>query len=528
MTHQPSDVDIAASYDAAPYESFPFKQSHPTHLYTVAKLFKGHPPPVETSRILELGCSSGGNLIPVAVQFPNATCIGIDISKTEIEMGNALIQQLGIKNIDLLPISIQEINEQHGVFDYIVCHGVFSWVDAATRNKIFEICRNRLSENGVAYISYNTLPGWNMVNSMRDLMLWHTKALDDPTQKVAQSRMILKFITDGLETDQSPYAEFLKHEIKTLTKQSDNYILHEHLSYYNAPLYFYQFMEQAKEHDLIYLADAMISTMYPGNLPKAFANELSKINNIIAVNQYMDFIRNNRFRCTLLCRSTQTLNRKLNTQDITDCYIQLRANLDVPTFTQEMLDSQDLINLTNNGITMHASTRAYKALLYILYTHRFELLHYKDIKSRLKKYVDLEDKALDQFLLEEVSLMRMLLAGLIHISYYPPQYTTIISDKPTACPLVRVQAQQQKFMTTRQHAVSLLDPFSKAVLPLLDGTCTHDQVVDILLTKVNNGELTVLDQDKKPVTNQKQKVEFITQIYHNTLNKFAASAILIS
>ena len=135
------------------------------------------PPKIETSRVLELGCASGGNLIPHAVNYPKGQYVGVDLSKTQIDSGLEQVKSLGLKNIELKCCSITDIDESFGKFDYIICHGVISWVPDFVRDKIFEISSKNLSKNGIAYISYNTLPGWNMVRSIRDMMLYHAKDL---------------------------------------------------------------------------------------------------------------------------------------------------------------------------------------------------------------------------------------------------------------------------------------------------------------------------------------------------------------
>lgn len=524
---QPSEFDIASSYDAVPYESFPFKQSHPAHLFTMATLFKMTPTPIEKCRVLELGCSSGGNIIPLAMNYPDSEFVGIDISRAEIEIGLNHQKALKLNNLTLKEMSISNFNKKEGKFDYIICHGVYSWVDNKTRKKILSICKNNLTPNGVAYISYNTLPGWNMVNSIRELMLWHTQSIEDPKQKVTQARMILKFIADGLSEDSSPYAQFLNQEIKGLTKQADNYIMHEHLSYYNEPIYFFQFMEEAKKHELAYLSDAMISTMFSGNLPPSFSSELGKVKNIIAANQYMDFIRNNRFRSTLLCHESQKIDRKLSAEDMSKCYLQLKANLSGNEFTEEMIKSKEEIKFSLGGVAIKSQNPNYKALFYILYQNRFHLLHYDEIKEKLKQYVEMDSKAMDKFLFEEVNLMRMVLAGIIHFSFYAPDYHLTLSDKPTACPLTRYQASMQNYVTNRLHSVTRLDPFAKAMIPLLDGTHSHADVIKKLVEKINKGELTLLDKDKKPITNEKMKQELLEQMYYKMLDKLAESAVLI-
>ncbi len=161
------------SYDVVPYFSAPFQATHPDRLATVATLFGLKPAPAERSRVLELGCAGGGNLIPMAVALPGSQFLGIDQSSRQVDQGQEIIAGLGLKNIALRVASLLDIDESYGTFDYIICHGVYSWVRENVQDKILEICATRLAPTGVAYVSYNTLPGWHMQGMIRDMMCYH-------------------------------------------------------------------------------------------------------------------------------------------------------------------------------------------------------------------------------------------------------------------------------------------------------------------------------------------------------------------
>ena len=81
------------SYDAMPYESNPFPQTSPTHLRTLAALFGLDAPKLENARVLELGCSSGGNIESFAYMYPDSDCVGIDLSKVQIDIGNEFLKK---------------------------------------------------------------------------------------------------------------------------------------------------------------------------------------------------------------------------------------------------------------------------------------------------------------------------------------------------------------------------------------------------------------------------------------------------
>ena len=171
------------AYDEVPYVSFPFPQTHPDRLATIATLLGMDPPPVGRCRVLELGCAAGGNLIPMALGLPDSEFVGIDLSTRQIAEGRAAVDALGLQNITLEPVNILEIEADFGQFDYIIAHGVYSWVPADVQDKLLEVCRQNLSPNGVAYVSYNTYPGWRLHGAIRDMMLYHTQDLSDPQEK---------------------------------------------------------------------------------------------------------------------------------------------------------------------------------------------------------------------------------------------------------------------------------------------------------------------------------------------------------
>src|SRR5262245_19330419 len=150
-------ADKPYSYDEVPYHSYPFPETHPERMATIAHLFGLKAPDVANCRVLELGCASGGNILPMAERLSNSKFVGIDLSKRQVEAGKHAISQLGLANIELRYGSIMEVDDSWGQFDYVICHGVFAWVPTAVQDKILEVCRRNLTPDGVAYVSYNTL-----------------------------------------------------------------------------------------------------------------------------------------------------------------------------------------------------------------------------------------------------------------------------------------------------------------------------------------------------------------------------------
>ena len=187
----------ANPYDTLEYPGFALTQAHPDRLATLATLFGMAPTDVAHCRILELGCGDGVNLIGVALELPETTCVGVDLTAAGIKKGQAIVHELGLKNITLQQYDIRDLGRDFGQFDFIIAHGVYSWVPAVVRDKILAICRDNLTENGVAYVSYNTYPGCHLRDMMRNMMLYHVRDFPDPQQQIDEGRALMRFLVDA-------------------------------------------------------------------------------------------------------------------------------------------------------------------------------------------------------------------------------------------------------------------------------------------------------------------------------------------
>ena len=165
---------IEKSYDELTYKSIAFAQSSPYRLEACATLLGVNPPPCKNARVLEIGCSFGGNLIPFAVNNKNAKVVGIDLSGEQIRRGQEIVKEIGITNLELIHGDICEFKSDEK-FDYIIAHGVFSWVPDFVKEAILKVVRENLSANGVAFISYNVYPGWKVKDIVREIMLLAAK-----------------------------------------------------------------------------------------------------------------------------------------------------------------------------------------------------------------------------------------------------------------------------------------------------------------------------------------------------------------
>ncbi|MGN6134381.1 MAG: methyltransferase regulatory domain-containing protein, partial [Aureliella sp.] len=442
------------SYDAIPYPSHPFEATHPDHIYTMARLFQVEAPLPDKASILELGCASGGNIIPLAVQLPDARIVGVDLSGKQIADGQATIDRLGLKNIRLIAQDFQGVDDSFGQFDYILCHGVFSWVPPSAQQRILQICRERLSPNGVAYVSYNAYPGWFMRGMIREMMLHHIKHVPDPKGKIAQARAFLAFLVASTEDQDTPYAKILKGELDLLAKHPDAYLFHEHLEENNRPVFFYEFMEMAKEQNLQFLGESSLSSMITSNLPPKTAEALTKLtSDVYHRSQYTDFVTNRMFRQTLLCHKEVKVNRHIDQNRLAGGHYGASFRLDDNAQGQNLMPDVEIAFKCSNGRQIKTKNSALKALVFALadaWPRSLTLAEIcAEVEKRLSGVVVVGNR--EQYSiapLAAANLLQLYVRGDIEFRFPPDRFTTELSERPMVSPLTRLQAKSTPTLTT--------------------------------------------------------------------------------
>lgn len=473
-------------YDDIPYQSNPFPQSQPGRLAWLGDLFGMAVTPVAGARILELGCASGGNLIPLAERYPGAYCLGIDLSERQIADGCRLLQQLGLPNCELRQADIMDLDETWGHFDYIICHGIFSWVPPVVQDKILQVCRQLLTANGIAYISYNTYPGWHIRGMVRDMMLFHSRQFDNPQDQLQQARGIVDFIAKSAPDQSQPYLALLQKEVELTMQVGDYYVQHDHLEEHNHPMLFHDFARKLAENQLQYLGEAEFPSMLTSNFAPEVAATLERIgaNDIIRMEQYFDFLRCRYFRQTMVVRAEVTLQRSIDTTRLRryrfGAPLQAQA-AESAISTNEMVEFRHLLNNTS----MRSDAPLTKAALFLLARDWPRQWTWDAWLDESRAYLaaagfSLGQRAADEQYLGEV-LRRTLTDGTFEFSLGETHWDWRIAERPRVSGLVRQQiADGRELVTTLRHDSANVDIASRALLGLLDGTRTVDELAQAM------------------------------------------------
>ena len=354
MTTNTNDVQQTI-YSELGYKSMPFPYTTPATLEAYAALVGISAPNPKTARVLELGATYGGNIISQALFNPDATFVGIELSQEQVEKGNEVIANAGLTNVSLVQSDIASIGSEIGTFDYIIAHGVYSWVDDGVKDALLRLIDEHLAEDGIAYISYNTYPGWHTMDEVRQLMMFSNrdktqfnhkeKVLHGKTIGSIVGSQILKY--DNLKERNSKFLGALR----SVMQKDEYYVGHDHLEPNNDPVYFYQFNDHLEAHNLAYLCDADLTLSMVRSFDADIADTLDKLalNDHVAQEQYLDFMLDTTFRKSIICKAkhAESVTYDMGNPELVNS-VPMRTIIN--SFTYTILFNEEALSMFENDI----------------------------------------------------------------------------------------------------------------------------------------------------------------------------------
>jgi methyltransferase-like protein/cyclopropane fatty-acyl-phospholipid synthase-like methyltransferase len=485
------------------------------------------PRPVSQCRILELGCASGGNLIPLALAYRDSHFVGIDLSPRQIASGQQLVAALGLTNIELLPLSIMDIDGRFGTFDYLICHGVYSWVPAAVQDKILSVCKEHLAPQGVAYVSYNTYPGWHIRGMIREMMGYHVGQFSQPGERVQQARAFLDFLIESVSDAKSPYGDLLQQEARHIESASDTYVYHEHLEAENHPLYFHEFAQRSAAKGLQYVAEAR-PQLLPANLSPQVVASLKRLSgDLVQGEQYLDFVRNRTFRRTLLCHAQVALQRppaleRMMTMQVTTQVRPMSEQPDIHSPAAEQFRTAD-------GSTLSTNNPAMKAALVTLFEAWPQSVPFaslwQQVMQRLGRTSDPCGERGDREDLAR-SLLQCHLSNMVELHIQAFRFIRSVTERPIACQLARLQAETSSRVTNRRHRTVELADLDRVMLRLLDGSRCRTDLRNALTEMVDQGEFTI-EREGQALSNGANVQAILEEVLSFSLRRLQEHALLV-
>jgi SAM-dependent methyltransferase len=444
----PTNAAIAANYDAIAYDALPYPMSHPDNLAAVATMFGLDPPPVATARVLEIGCNDGANLLPMAAALPRARFTGCDIAPLPIRAAQAAATELGLDNVRFVEADLAALDG--GPWDYVVAHGVYSWVPAGVRDALFALLARSLAPDGLAFVSYNTYPGGYVRRAAWEALRWHVRDVGSRDDRLREARALAALLAETGPTHEAADAS-VRQEFARIAGEADSPLYHDTLAEPNEPVWFHAFAAHAQAHGLAYVAEALPSMMGGGGLAPRVRRFLATQDRL-AREQYLDIARVRRFRQSILARAPAATHVQLAPARMAA----LRASASMP-----------LLRARADGRTptaQGADGPVLQALLDALVAAAPRALAVADLLEAGRPLVT-AGRSVEAVLLDAWA------SGFAQLHALGPAAAAVPGARPRGARIARWQAPRRESVTNLRHeTIRLVDPLARALLPLCDGT----------------------------------------------------------
>jgi methyltransferase-like protein/predicted O-methyltransferase YrrM len=522
---------LAATYDEVHYEDRAFVEVSPDCLCSVATLAGMTPPPVSSARVLEIGCARGYNVLALALALPEARFVGIDLSPRQIAAARSTAAVLGLKNVSLKAMSVAEVDDAFGRFDYILCHGVYSWVPPENQAKVLEVCRRNLAQDGVALVSYNVYPGWQALLMLREMMLYHVRDIADSRQQVKEARAFLTWLVQTVTDQSRPYYHLLKAEMGQLAQHSDSYVLHEFLEVENRPVYYHQFVARAGEQQLKVVGDARYRTLLE-HQPRPIGDAVAQLtSDPVRREQYHDFLRERTFRRTLLCHAEVALDsfRRL------DGVMKLRATaLGAPASVHSDLSGagREEFRTPDNLCRLVSGDPVVKTTLGYLAEQLPRSIPFDQLASAVLGRIEQSPASRPAGLEPSraavaAGLHEAYVAGVVDLVSFEAPFVLQAGDRPLASPLARLGAAEGPIVVNLRHRLIRLSEFDRLVVRHLDGNRDRRELREALVQAVMAGEFTIYQPNGLPLTEPSALAPLLERSLEPSLRRLAVGMVLV-
>lgn len=519
-------------YDEVPYEGHAVPLAHPERM-AVAAMRSGLAPrePARAS-VLELGCAEGGNILPIAYHLTEAQFLGVDGSAVHIEAATAARDRLGLDNLTLRHADFLALaDEDLGEHDYIIVHGVLSWVDEGVRGALLELVRRHLAPQGVAYISYNCAAGWALKNELRALLLRHTAPLVPAAAKVSAARALLAQLAASPLREASLHAAALAERAEAVLSQRDAYLLHEYLAPVNYAFRQPELRALMADHGLAFvreLASATSRADLEDNLQLAL---FEKQDDPAEVAELADVMLGRAFRASLFCRADaerrpiEEAERALAAQAVFRGALHpegKRPSLDAGVTESFVAGSGAKIAIRSpllKAAVLELARAWPRGLALAPLLERAALLLELRRVANVDAHSDESRDGLADDLLELVRLEQL------ELRLSEPSFAVEAAPMPRVEALTRYEAERSSALTTPHHIVLGLDPFARILVRYLDGSRARSELVRRMTEHADRGEVTLSDESGQPLPDPK-RAETIDELVHRTIETLRTHGLL--
>ena len=290
----------------------------PARLRLAAALNGLVPPPATDFDYCELGCAHGDTLVALAAAHPDARFLGVDLLAEHVASAKKLAKEGALDNVGVLERDFSQLlAEDLGPFDYVVAHGVLSWIGPDKRKALIDFASTKLKPGGLLFVSYNAMPGWSAVEPLRQILL---NGGGGESSSLARAEKGLAFAhalrSAGAEYFASnPSASAM---LDTMTKAGLSYVVHEYLHEHWSPMYFARVAWEMAAGDLHFAGVLPLFANFRDTaLSPSLARALAHVTDRIELESLRDFATNEFFR-----RDLYVKGRAPRTEDNTNAYFE--------------------------------------------------------------------------------------------------------------------------------------------------------------------------------------------------------------
>ncbi len=497
---------MTISYEDVPYEGCPVPASHPERLAVDAwmrGMEAAHP---ARARVLELGCAEGANLLPLAYHYEGMELVGIDSGERHIEQAERGRCELGLDNLRFVRASILELDQHvEGRFDYILCHGVLSWVSEEVQHAIFRAIRDHLAPRGIAYVSYNVVPGWKMRGLVREVLMARARGAGSPREKLTEARSLLRLLSTTSPHDM-PYCRYMAEEAQSALEHGDAYIAHEYLSEHNRPFLYGEIVRLAERFDLSIFAEHS-----PVGHPALEARVRETVAGIasdpIEREELTDVLHGRAFRATAFVhRDVETRDPEETKERLLDAagiVTELRPLGRRPSLAEG--ESEDFAD--SAGVRVSVKHPVLKAALLVLSQHFPRAVRFADLEgqavallhARRVLTLDRVLSADEQRALRE-DVLRLVGLGHLSLCLSQPAMVTEAGARPRVSTLTRYEAKRGPCLSSIFHEPIFLDEASRYLVGLMDGSLDREELVAALLATLEEHDIQLRDDAGQPLS----------------------------
>ena len=510
---------------APQYPSRVHEKATPMSMRRIACLFGLVPSEVRESRVLEVGCGAGANIISLALLYPHARFKGIDESGNAIKQARSTARKLQVKNVNFEEVSLTS-HEIKGRFDYIMAPGIYSWISTEARRRLLGQVEIALTDNGLAYFSYNTYPGWNTPRAVRDMMVFHTRGFPDMETKAREAKKMLNFVLANNKDVKSPYTDALQGEAALLSDLEEYWFCKEYLSEINEPVYLADFIAAANSNAMTYVGDMDLEYMYLGNYKELAQNQLGELTTAVRQEQYMDFIVNRRVRNTILSKAAG-VNRSVTAARLKDFRFRLRLLPKTPI--SEVTYAQDVVELmspANQDITVNVTgTERIAFVEYMVSTHPKALSMEEICTGAEEKAGQTMEKLLEPL---QRFLVGGIASGLCICEREPDLFVLNPTEKPAVFAFAQHQSKTGVLVNNTRHQTIRITTVDQYILPFLDGKHEMSELVRELQKSVENGDLNISVEGTDKDGNVPDQSQIVQALVEERLRYYAVNALLVA